>query len=155
MLLLRKSMNNSRSKVFDNTKGSGSQCKSGEIPLLGRGEALPSWWRKENWAADALLWQVLWWEDEFMFNDFCFLNEVWVWVILERRMCGRLEAKDEWYSHLTESEKPNKIPEQLWVPAWGFWVLHQSSWLCDFTQQTCCVLGLGKWKAEKIPATLE
>lgn len=76
MLLLRESMKNSRSKVFDYTKGSGSQCKSGKMSLLGRGGALPSWWRKENWDADALHWQVLWWEDEFAFNDFCFLNEV-------------------------------------------------------------------------------
>ena len=32
---------------------------------------------------------------EFISNDFYFLNEVWVWVISRKRMCGRFEEKGD------------------------------------------------------------
>lgn len=115
MLLLRESMNNSRSKVFDNARGSGIQSKSRKISLLFTGGALASLWRKENWDANAPNWQVLWWEDEFIFNDFYFLNEVYESGSSVGGGCvGGLRKKEMiWYSHPTEMEKHNLIPEQL------------------------------------------
>lgn len=54
VLLLRKSMSESRRRVFDNSRGNGVQRKSGEISLLGGGGGtLPSLWRKKYLDADA------------------------------------------------------------------------------------------------------
>lgn len=64
MLLWRKSMSHSRSKIFGRPGSNGIQSKSGETSLLeGRG-TVPLLWRKGNLDADTPSWQVLWWEVE-------------------------------------------------------------------------------------------
>lgn len=64
MLLLRENRNDLRSRVFDKPRGNEIQRTRGEMVLVGRGESLPSLWKKEDLGADAPSCQVLWWEDK-------------------------------------------------------------------------------------------